>query len=127
MSRDILDEIDGAIGDWQTSDDAMRWTPNRPTGMHVLTGPPRVFVDARQPPGPLAHFTIDMSGFVRATVQATAAMARFGGALEQVAEMVNARTVADRSTGPGRHGAVKHARDLRRAFSKRVARRLVRV
>jgi hypothetical protein len=27
VSRDILETIDGAIGDWETSDDAMRWQP----------------------------------------------------------------------------------------------------
>jgi hypothetical protein len=27
MAKDILDTIDGALGDWATSGDAMRWSP----------------------------------------------------------------------------------------------------
>jgi len=36
MTTDILGLIDGALDDWDTSDDAMRWAPEPPLELRVL-------------------------------------------------------------------------------------------
>lgn len=39
MSGDILDSIDGALRDWETSGDAMRWRPPEDRGVTINTHP----------------------------------------------------------------------------------------
>lgn len=65
MAGDILDAIDGALLDWETSQDAMRWTPaeKRP-------------VRADDAMAALARTAIDMSGIVRGFQQMGEAMGR---------------------------------------------------
>lgn len=43
----ILDLIDSAVYDWETSEDAMRWSPNVPKPARrsgIVFGPPRFFI-----------------------------------------------------------------------------------
>lgn len=64
----VLDAIDHAIADWETSDDAMRWTPDpapvddrpagtRPTGRGLRYGWTEVgYIDETVPPAPPPRF-----------------------------------------------------------------------
>lgn len=46
MSGDIIEAIDGALSDWATSDDAMRWTPNPPQNVRSLPVAPHLNPEA---------------------------------------------------------------------------------
>ena len=79
MSGDILDAIDGAIADYRTSGDAMRWTPE-PSTNRQATGRVRILLDA-------AAFIGDMrrvgEQLQRQAVAMNRAAAKIGGRLSK--------------------------------------------
>ena len=98
MSGDIIDTIDGALRDYETSNDAMRWQPPEDR----TAEPPRVAV-----PAPIAidMSRIDMSGFVRGIEQMGEAMGRaLNDAFAPLRKLTAAVAVIAHMQEPGSHG-----------------------
>ena len=114
VERDVVEEIEAAIHDWEVSPDAMRMRPEGFTADEVPVS---------------LTISVDVGPFVAAMQDMARAVSRmsekYGAWMVWNREAVTialALSSAQRTTGPGRHGAVKHARDMRRAYLKKRAR-----
>ncbi|MDF9718070.1 hypothetical protein INN71_02655 [Nocardioides sp. ChNu-153] len=70
MSGDILAAIEGALDDWETSPDAMRWTPDPPPTQPTSVLGPRIASRAVT-----FRVHVDLSPFITAVTEAARAMA----------------------------------------------------